>query len=227
MPGPSATVSTGSSWRLSGVRPMNWLTITSSPVISSAICTTECMITLIARVAVAGPGVAQRDVVLGHVAEQRDDHERRERRRDADRLRRRLEARDEPLRRQRRHRAARRPGTTMPSRNGQLGVGLRRASPPGMCGARSSMRMKKTPDDGERDAGRQRDALAVAREQVARDGQDRHRHERDDAERRDAGEQAAIEAQRRAPAAADRAAAGRRCRRAGRRCRAASRRSRS
>ena len=45
---PSETVSTGSSCRLSGVRPMNWLTITRMPTMSSPICTTECMITLIA-----------------------------------------------------------------------------------------------------------------------------------------------------------------------------------
>ena len=45
----------GRAGRLSGVRPMNWLAITSSPVISRAICTTECMITLIA----ASPSPAQ------------------------------------------------------------------------------------------------------------------------------------------------------------------------
>ena len=52
---PSETASTGSSCRLSGVRPMNQLAITRMPVISRAICTTECMITLIA----ASPSPAQ------------------------------------------------------------------------------------------------------------------------------------------------------------------------
>ena len=94
-------------------------------------------------VAVAAPRVAQRDVVLGHVPEQRDEHERRERGRDADRLGRGLEARHEPLRGERGHRARRRRGYTSPARNGRSpGFAVSSCGP---CGARSSVRMKTTP----------------------------------------------------------------------------------
>ena len=90
----------------------------------------------------------------------------------------------------------------MPSRNDSLDSGASGFSPAHVRGAQLR-EDEEHADDGERDARHQRDPLPVAREQVARNGQDRHRHERDDAERRDAGEQAAVEAERRSPAASD------------------------
>ena len=72
----------------------------------------------------------------------------------------RLEARDEPLRRERRHHAA-------DAQVDEAGAERERWTGSCVCSAghvrgRSSMRMKKHADDRERDARRQRDALAVA-----------------------------------------------------------------
>ena len=149
-------------------------------------------------VAVAAPGIAERDEVLGHVADERNDHERGEGERHADVRDRAGEAGDEDLRREGRHDPA--DGEVGdPDGQGQLVRvrGVRRAR---------HVRLAQLGEDEERseheeaDADDELDVLTVdGLELGGRGREQRDRHEGDHAERGDAGEQAPVEAQRLQP----------------------------